>query len=101
MKKRLQESEVVDFDEFVKGVQQEDPIKVFFGKRYPEDKRCNIDAFVAELQRRLEHDDKRVYFISIALITDYCREKLIERFKDITGSVHIILCLSKEKLLTE
>ncbi len=98
LENRIKESEVVDFDECIKNVQPKNPMELF-GKRYPEAKRYYIDAFVAELERMLMRDNKRVYIIPIALITDYCRDRLVEHFVNITETVHFILCLSKEKLL--
>ena len=99
LNKGLQESEVIDFDEYVKGVQPDNSMGLIFGKRYPEAKRCYIDALVVELERKLTQDDKRVYIVPIALITDYCRVRLVEYFMNITETAHIILGISKEKLL--
>ncbi len=92
------EADVIDFDEFIKNVEVENPLDLLFGKCYPEDKQCNIDAFAFELENRLKQDDKRVLIIPIALITDYCRDKLIKYFKGKTETIHIILCTSKEIL---
>ncbi len=91
--------DVIEFDEFTNSVKPTNPMELFFGKCYPESKRCYVDAFTVEIGEKIEQNDKRVLIIPIALITDYCREHLVENFSNKTETLHVILCSSKEKLL--
>ena len=99
LRNRYPESDVIEFDEFVNSVQPENLMEIIAGRRFPEDKPCYVNAFIVELERKLNQNDKGYYIIPIALITDYCRIGLVENFKKKTETVHIILCQSKERLL--
>ncbi len=99
LKKRHSEYDVVDFDELIRNVEPENPMELFFGKRYPESKKCYVDALANKLEIKLEQNDDRVIVIPIALITDYCKTRLVEHFTNITQTAHFILYLTRDSLL--
>lgn len=69
----------------------------FFGERYPEAKRYLIDALVNEMLEIIQEGSYDYLIIPIALINDYCNEKLINGFADIEN-YHFILTATNEIL---
>lgn len=54
-----------------------------FGKRYPEAKNYLVDAFVDEITEIIQEGSCDCLVIPVALINDYCNQKLIEGFANI------------------
>ena len=92
-------SDVIDFDDFIKTVRIENPWKLIIGKRYPEDKKSYVDSLVDCLNKKISTNQIQTIIVPITLITDYCKERLIEEMKNRAETIHFILYSSKEKLL--
>nr|DAU90050.1 MAG TPA: AAA domain protein [Caudoviricetes sp.] len=69
-----------------------------FGKRYPEAKKYLVDALVDEITEIIQEGSCDCLVIPVALINDYCNQKLIDGFANIE-SHHFILTAKKEILL--
>lgn len=69
----------------------------FWGERYPEAKKYLIDALINEIQTIIQGGNYDYLIIPIALINDYCNEKLVKGFADIE-SYHFILTAVNEIL---
>lgn len=69
----------------------------FFGERYPESKKYLVDALIFEIENLIKKSDYDYLVIPIALINDYCNEKLVSNFKEFE-SYHFILTASQEVL---
>ena len=54
-----------------------------FGKRYPEAKKYLVDAFVDEITEIIQEGGCNCLVIPVALINDYCNQKLIDGFANI------------------
>mgnify|MGYP002681255749 FL=1 len=68
-----------------------------FGKRYPEAKKYLVDALVDEITEIIQEGGCNCLVIPVALINDYCNQKLIDGFANIE-SHHFILTAKKEIL---
>lgn len=68
-----------------------------FGKRYPEAKKYLVDALVDEITEIIQEGSCNCLVIPVALINDYCNQKLIDGFANIE-SHHFILTAKKEIL---
>ncbi len=69
----------------------------FYGERYPEAKRYLIDALINEMTEIIQKGSYDYLIVPIALINDYCNEKLVNGFEDIK-KYHFILTASREIL---
>ena len=69
----------------------------YFGKRYPEAKKYLVDALVDEITEIIQEGSCDCLVIPVALINDYCNQKLIDGFANIE-SHHFILTAKKEIL---
>lgn len=67
------------------------------GDRYPEARRYLIDALVSEILEIIQQGQYDYLIIPIALINDYCREKLVNGLANI-DSYHFILKASNDIL---
>ena len=65
------------------------------GERYPSAKRYLVDACICEMKQLIQNESYDYLVIPIALINDYCNEKLVKGFKDI-NSFHFILSATYE-----
>ena len=55
----------------------------YFGKRYPEAKKYLVDALVDEITEIIQEGSCDCLVIPVALINDYCNQKLIDGFANI------------------
>lgn len=94
--KRLPNTYLIEFDELQYEYEPNSIIDLL-GKRYPEAKRYLVDALVNEVQIMFQKENYDFIVVPIAMINDYCNEKLANGFKDIE-SVHFILTASEEVL---
>ena len=96
---KLPESEVIDFDEFIKSVRIENQMEILFGRRYPEANKSYVNALADCLNNKIRTNPSRNIIVPIALITDYCRDNLVETINNKAETIHFILFSSKEKML--
>lgn len=68
-----------------------------FGRRYPEAKKYLVDALVDEITEIIQEGGCNCLVIPVALINDYCNQKLIDGFANIE-SHHFILTAKTEIL---
>ena len=68
-----------------------------FGRRYPEAKKYLVDALVDEITEIIQEGGYNCLVIPVALINDYCNQKLIDGFANIE-SHHFILTAKTEIL---
>ena len=85
---------VLEFDELYMRYKAKSIFDVF-GERYPEAKKYLIDALISEMMEIIQQGQYDYLIIPIALINDYCKEKLVDGFSDY---FHIILNASYENL---
>ena len=92
--KRMNNAHQIEFDELQKEYQPK-YLSDYFGERYPEAKKYLIDALrdkILEMKQGKAYD---YIIVPIALINDYCNQKLVNAFKDIED-YHFILTASNE-----
>lgn len=92
--KRIENACILEFDNLQKE-NKPNSISVFFGERYPEAKRYLIDALASRMLEMIQEDDCEYIIIPIALINDYCNQKLVNAFGGIKN-YHFILTASTE-----
>ncbi len=97
---RFPNSILLDFDEVITNIKPVSfvPMELFTGKGYPQSKRYYVEAMATEIDKTLEKSGNNLVFVSMALISDFCKELLITHFNNITNTVHFILCVSENKM---
>lgn len=94
--KRINNMCLLEFDALQKEYKP-NSISDFFGERYPEAKRYLIDALRNKILTLIQGGDYDYIIVPIALINDYCNQKLVNTFVDVE-CYHFILTAS-EKIL--
>lgn len=94
--KRIDNVYLLEFDALQKEYKP-NSISDFFGERYPEAKRYLIDALRNEMLALIQDGDYDYIIVPIALINDYCNQKLVNAFIGI-ASYHFILTASSKIL---
>lgn len=94
--KKIRNGYLLEFDD-LQMKYKPDSISAYFGERYPEAKKYLIDALIKEILEIIQKGSYDYLIIPIALINDYCNEKLVNGFADIE-SYHFILTATNEIL---
>ena len=91
---KISNANLLEFD-FLQLKYKPSCISDILGLRYPEAKRYLVEALVKEMQEILQEGIYEYLIIPIALINDYCNEKLITGFSDVEN-YHFILTASRD-----
>lgn len=94
--KRINNAHLIEFDALQEKYEP-NSISDFFGERYPEAKRYLVDALINEMRKLMQEGCCEYLVIPIALINDYCKEKLVNGFEGVEY-YHFILTASCEVL---
>ena len=94
--KKIPQAHLLEFDALQEKYKPTS-VSDYFGKRYPEAKKYLVDALVDEITEIIQEGSCDCLVIPVALINDYCNQKLIDGFANIE-SHHFILTDKKEIL---
>lgn len=95
--KRMNNIHLIEFDELQKEYGQKN-LCVFFGKRYPEAKKYLIEALRDKILEMKQSETYDYIIVPIALINDYCNQRLVNAFEGIE-EYHFILTASNEIII--
>lgn len=93
---QIPQAHLLEFDALQKKYKP-NSVSDYLGKRYPEAKKYLVDALVNEITEIIQEGSCDCLVIPVALINDYCNQKLMDGFANIE-SHHFILTAKNEIL---